>query len=135
MENPALAEIMGVDVEHTRLFSWFLSGSLAAVAGSMLPFRQEIVPLTGTIIIISIFSASIVGGLRSIYGALAGGYMIGMSESLITFHLSTVFGPGMLVYGKVVSLIVLIAALMIAPMGIAGLDIWRSKRWRRSTSF
>ena len=46
MENPALAEIMGVNVENTRLFSWFLSGSLAAVAGSLLPFRQEIVPFS-----------------------------------------------------------------------------------------
>lgn len=134
MENPALAEIMGVDVEHTRLFSWFLSGSLAAVAGSMLPFRQEIVPVTGTLIIVSIFAASIVGGLRSIYGALAGGYIIGISESLVTFYLSIALGPGVLVYGKVVSLIVLVIALIAAPMGIAGLGIWRSKRWRWNSS-
>ena len=134
MENPTLAEIMGVDVEHTRLFSWFLSGSLAAVAGSMLPFRQEIVPLTGTIIIVSIFAASVVGGLSSIYGALAGGYVIGISESLVTFYLSTVLGSGILVYSKVVSLVVLVIALIVAPMGIAGLSIWRNKKWRWSTS-
>ena len=134
MENPTLAEIMGVDVEHTRLFSWFLSGSLAAVAGSMLPFRQEIVPLTGTIIIVSIFAASVVGGLSSIYGALAGGYVIGISESLVTFYLSAVLGSGILVYSKVVSLVVLVIALIVAPMGIAGLSIWRNKKWRWSTS-
>ncbi len=58
MENPSLAEIMGVDVEHTRMFSWFLSGALASAAGSLLPFRQEIVPATGAIIIVSIFAAS-----------------------------------------------------------------------------
>ncbi len=135
MENSALAEIMGVNVEYTRLFSWFLSGSLAAVAGSMLPFRQEIVPATGDIIIVSIFAASIVGGLRSIYGALIGGYIIGISESLITFYLSSIFGVGMLVYSKVVSLIVLVIALIFAPMGITGLEIWRNIRWRRSTSY
>jgi branched-chain amino acid transport system permease protein len=134
MENPDLAEIMGVNVEHTRLFSWFLSGSLAAVAGSMLPFRQEIVPLTGTIIIVSVFAASVVGGLRSIYGALAGGYIIGMSESLVTFYLSKAFGPGVLVYGRVVSLVLLVIVLIVAPMGIAGLSMWRNKKWRWSTS-
>ena len=134
MENPALAEIMGVNVEHTRLFSWFLSGSLAAVAGSMLPFRQEIVPLTGTIIIVSVFSASVVGGLRSIYGALAGGYIIGISESFVTFYLSKAFGPGVLVYGRVVSLVLLVIVLIVAPMGIAGLSIWRNEKWRWSTS-
>lgn len=127
MENPTLAEIMGVNIEHTRLFSWFLSCSLATVAGSLLPFRQEIEPLTGTIIIASIFAASVVGGLSSslssIYGALAGGYIIGLSESLVTFYLSTFLGSSILVYSKVVSLIVLLIALMIAPMGIAGLNI------------
>ncbi len=134
MENPALAEIMGVNVEHTRLFSWFLSGSLAAVAGSLLPFRQEIVPATGAIIIVSIFAASIVGGLGSIYGALVGGFFIGMSESLITFYLSKQLGAGVLLYSKVVSLLLLIAALILSPRGIAGLRIWRHNRWRRSTS-
>lgn len=134
MENPDLAEIMGVNVEHTRLFSWFLSGSLAAVSGSMLPFRQEIVPLTGTIIIVSVFAASVVGGLRSIYGALAGGYIVGMSESLVTFYLSKAFGPGVLVYGRVVSLVLLVIVLIVAPMGIAGLSIWRNKKRRWSTS-
>ena len=134
MENPSLAEIMGVNVEHTRLFSWFLSGSLAAVAGSMLPFRQEIVPLTGTIMIVSVFAASVVGGLRSINGALAGGYVVGISESLVTFYLSKVLGPDVLVYGKVVSLVLLILALIIAPMGIAGLSIWRSRKWRWGNS-
>ncbi|HIP25126.1 MAG TPA: branched-chain amino acid ABC transporter permease, partial [Archaeoglobus profundus] len=48
MENPELAEIMGVNVEYTRLFSWLLSGSLAAVAGCLLPFKQEIFPATGS---------------------------------------------------------------------------------------
>jgi len=134
MENPTLAEIMGVNVEHTRLFSWFLSGSLAAIAGSMLPFRQEIEPLTGTIIIVSIFAASVVGGWGSIYGALAGGYIIGISESLVTLYLSTFLGSGILVYSKVVSLIVLLIALIIAPMGIAGLSIWRNKKWSWNTS-
>lgn len=134
MENPVLAEIMGVNVEHTRLFSWFLSGSLAAVAGSLLPFRQEIVPLTGAMMIVSIFAASIVGGLGSIYGALAGGYTIGISESYVTFYLSGIFGPGVLVYGKVVSLTVLIATLLLAPRGIAGLKIWSRERWPWSTS-
>lgn len=133
MENPALAEIMGVDVEYTRLFSWFLSGSLASAAGSLLPFRQEIVPGTGALVIVSIFAASIVGGLRSINGALAGGYIIGISESLITFYLSTLLGPGVLVYSKVVSLGVLVVALIFAPSGIAGIK--RNLKWRWSTSY
>lgn len=136
MENPALAEIMGVNVEYTRIFSWFLSGSLAAIAGCLLPFRQEIVPLTGSIIIVSIFASSIVGGLATIYGALIGGYVVGMSESLVTYQLSTIFGSGILVYSKVVSLIVLIVMLILSPKGLTGVKWgkWRRVKWLKNSS-
>ncbi len=120
MENPELAEVMGVNVESTRLFSWFLSGSLASIAGCLLPFRQEVVPLTGSFIIVSIFAASIVGGLTSIYGAILGGYVIGFSESLVTFEISRIFGPNVLVYSRVISLAMMIATLVIASEGLAG---------------
>ena len=124
MENPALSQTMGIDVEKTRMFSWILSGGLAGIAGGLLPYMQEIVPLTGDLIIISIFAASVVGGLRYINGALLGGYIIGLSESLITYGLSLIFGAGFLVYGKVVSLIIMILTLLISPSGIYSLD-WK----------
>ncbi|RLI87005.1 MAG: branched-chain amino acid ABC transporter permease [Archaeoglobales archaeon] len=125
MENPDLAEIMGINVEHTRLFSWFLSGSLSGMAGCLLPFKQEIVPGTGAIIIVTIFAASIVGGLSSVVGALLGGYIVGISESLITYELSLIFGAEVLVYSKVVSLIILVVTLLIIPKGLVSL------RWRK----
>ncbi len=128
MESPFLAEIMGVDVENSRIFSWLISGALAAVAGSLLPFRQEIVPASGAIIIVSIFAASIIGGLASIYGALVGGYVIGMSESLVTFELASIFGSGVLLYAKVISLTILILMLVLAPKGITGIN-WRRLFW------
>ncbi|AIG98270.1 MULTISPECIES: branched-chain amino acid ABC transporter permease [Archaeoglobus] len=130
MENPALAEVMGVNVEYTRIFSWFLSGALAAMAGCLLPFKYEIVPSTGAIIIVSIFASSIVGGLSSIYGALIGGYIIGFSETSVTYGLSTFFGAGLLLYGRVVSLIVLVITLVLAPRGITGVN-WRRVSWRK----
>ena len=130
MENPALAEVMGVNVEHTRIFSWFLSGALAAMAGCLLPFKYEVVPSTGAIIIVSIFASSIVGGLSTIYGALLGGYIIGFSETSVTFGLSTIFGSGILLYGRVVSLLVLVATLILAPKGLTGVK-WRRLLWSK----
>jgi branched-chain amino acid transport system permease protein len=124
MENPALAEAMGINVEYTRLFSWIISGALASAAGTLLPFRQEIVPASGAIIIVSIFASSIVGGLSSIYGALIGGYIIGVSESLITFSLSSILGSGVLVYAKVVSLTMLVLTLIFIPKGVTSIK-WR----------
>jgi len=129
MENPSLAEIMGVNLEYMRLFAWGLSGSLAGVAGSLLPFRQEIVPATGAIIIVSIFAASIVGGLSNIFGAVLGGYVIGISESLITYNLSSILGSGILLYGKVISLIILVIMLLLAPQGIVGIGWGKRLRY------
>ena len=128
MENPDLAETMGIDVEKTRIFSWILSGALAGVAGGLLPFMQEIVPMTGSFIIVSIFAASIVGGLSHITGALIGGYVIGISESLITYYLSFILGTGFLVYGKVVALVMMIIMLLLNPSGIIGLKTKLRKR-------
>ncbi|AEF96125.1 branched-chain amino acid ABC transporter permease [Methanotorris igneus] len=131
MENPSLAEAMGVNVENTRLFSWFLSGALAGMAGAVLPFMQVIVPATGGFIIVSIFAASIVGGLQHIAGALIGGYIVGISESLVTYGLSSIFGTGVLVYSKVVSLVMMIFTLLFAPGGITGTKLWEklTKLW------
>jgi len=125
MENPALAEAMGIDVEMTRLFSWFLAAALAGMVGAVLPFLQETVPGTGGFIIVSVFAASIVGGLRNIAGGLIGGYIIGFSESLVTYGLSDVLGTGVLVYSKVVSLMIMVAVLLLLPEGITGTKLWR----------
>jgi len=121
MENPALAVTVGIDISKTRLISWILSGGLAAVAGGLLPFMQEIVPLTGSYILVSIFAASIVGGLSNITGALLGGYVIGFSESIVTYYLTFIFGSSFLVYGKVVSLIIMIITLLLAPKGLVSI--------------
>jgi len=125
MENPALAEAMGIDVEKTRLFSWFLAAALAGMVGAVLPFLQETVPGTGGFIIVSVFAASIVGGLRNIAGGLIGGYIIGFSESMVTYGLSDVLGTGVLVYGKVVSLLIMVAVLLLMPEGVTGTKLWR----------
>ncbi len=131
VENPMLSEIMGVDVEKTRLFSWFLSGALASMAGVLLPFKQEIVPATAELIIVSIFAASIVGGLSSIVGAILGGYIVGISESLVTYILSVLTNnAGLLVYGKVVSLVIIVITLLVAPSGLAGINWRKVIRWR-----
>ncbi|WP_456367767.1 branched-chain amino acid ABC transporter permease [Thermococcus sp.] len=125
MENPALAEAMGIDVETTRLFSWFLAAAVAGMVGAVLPFLQETVPGTGGFIIVSVFAASIVGGLRNIAGGLIGGYIIGFSESLVTYGLSNIAGTGVLVYSKVVSLLIMVAVLLLLPEGITGTKLWR----------
>lgn len=134
MENPSLAQVMGVNVETTRIVSWALSGGFACVAGALLPFKQQIYPFAGDVIIVSVIAASIVGGLGTIFGAVIGGYIIGMSESFVTFQLSTIIGPDVLVYSRMVSLIVLIIMLFLAPKGILSINWRRLFKWSTSSS-
>ncbi|MHC1583002.1 MAG: ABC transporter permease subunit [Candidatus Syntropharchaeia archaeon] len=85
-----------------------------------------ILVISTMVIAVLIFAASIVGGLSNIFGAVLGGYVIGISESLITYNLSSILGSGILLYGKVISLIILVIMLLLAPQGIVGIG-WRKR--------
>ncbi|MDI9644843.1 MAG: branched-chain amino acid ABC transporter permease, partial [Candidatus Verstraetearchaeota archaeon] len=70
IENAPLAGTVGVNSDLVYLISWFLAGGLAGIAGSMLPLWFIGNPDTGSYLLISIFAASVVGGLYNIYGAV-----------------------------------------------------------------
>ena len=78
-------------------------------------------PLDGSLILPVIFAASIVGGFGSIYGALIGGYLMGMSEMLISNYLATIIGPEVLSYSKAIPLIALAVALLLCPKGLVSI--------------
>lgn len=121
VENPDLARVMGVNTYAVMATSWFISGFLGGLGGSIYPlFLRLAHPNAGDDMLPSIFAASVVGGLQSIYGGLIGGLIIGLSEKLITGLLGQIW-PGITVYQYVVSMAFLIAALVVMPRGIMGL--------------
>jgi len=120
VENPDLAETLGIDVNKTRAVAWFLAGGLAGLAGGLLPFRLLTSPALGSFILIRIFAASVLGGLNSLAGAVLGGYIVGFSEILGIYllsqppiYLSTAYRPA-------IPFIMLIVTLLVAPQGISG---------------
>lgn len=125
VENPQLAGVMGVNINLVFAISWFLSGGLAAIAGVLLPLWFMVGPDTGTSVLLSIFAASIVGGFSNIYGAALGGYLVGLSEILITNFLAQNVGSWTISYRPAIPLLAIVATLMIAPTGIAGVS-WAS---------
>jgi branched-chain amino acid transport system permease protein len=72
IDNPALAETIGINVNLTYAVSWFISGGLAGIGGALAPLHVTCNTDTGTRLLISIFAASIVGGFMNIYGAFFG---------------------------------------------------------------
>lgn len=120
MENYALASTQGINTERVLTIAWFLVGGIAGISGSLYPMWFYMDPTVGTTMFISIFAACVVGGLRSIYGSLLGGFLIGASEILITFAFAGVVGGWVWTYRAITSLIIAVVALLVMPNGIAG---------------
>ncbi|MEM3395691.1 MAG: branched-chain amino acid ABC transporter permease [Nitrososphaerota archaeon] len=124
IENPSLAEVIGININLTYAFSWFISGGLAGIAGALLPLYMTCNPDIGVRLLISVFAASIVGGLTNIYGAFLGGLVIGLAETLGTGYLSIMIGPWIVPYRPVIPLGLMLLTLLFAPRGLTGID-WR----------
>jgi branched-chain amino acid transport system permease protein len=127
MENPSLAESIGVNVSMMLAVSWFIAGGLAGIAGGLIPLWTEFSPDIGTILLPSIFCASIVGGLEQIYGAVLGGLLLGLVDVVGTSVLASIIGPWVAFYEPIIPLIVLSVTLIVAPQGLAGLRVRRGK--------
>ncbi|MGA8904917.1 MAG: branched-chain amino acid ABC transporter permease [Candidatus Bathyarchaeia archaeon] len=127
MENPSLSEAIGINVSMMLAVSWFIAGGLAGVAGALIPLWTEINPGIGTLLLASIFCASIVGGLEQIYGAVLGGLLLGLVDVVGTSVLASVVGPWISFYEPIVPLVVLSVTMIVAPRGLAGLRFRRGK--------
>ncbi|MEM4316032.1 MAG: branched-chain amino acid ABC transporter permease [Nitrososphaerota archaeon] len=125
IENPPLAEVVGINVRLAYAVSWFISGGLAGLAGSYMPLWFLTGTETGSVLLVSIFAASIVGGFQNLYGALLGGLVIGLGEILGTAELATLLGSWIIPYRPVIPLIAMSVALLFAPQGLTGLN-WPS---------
>jgi branched-chain amino acid transport system permease protein len=125
MENYNLANVHGINTERVLSIAWFFVGGIAGLSGSLYPIWFAMDPWVGARMFISIFAACVVGGLRSIYGSLLGGFLIAFSEIIVTYLLSIYF-PWIWSYRAVTSMLIAAVALVEMPSGIAGLI----QKWR-----
>jgi branched-chain amino acid transport system permease protein len=121
VEDSELASNLGINTDLLNALAWFLIGGLAGMAGSMFPLYIQVTPLTGTYLIITIFAGSMLGGIYSIYGAIVGGYIMGLTETFGVIFLADILGVWVTAYRLLISLSILIAILLVLPKGISGL--------------
>jgi branched-chain amino acid transport system permease protein len=112
-ENPALARVVGIDVEATIRWTWILGGALAAAAGTMSGILVQIRPFMGFDLLLPLFAAAILGGIGSVPGAVAGGLVIGIAEA------ATVQLVGA-EWRAAVAFVLLIIMLLARPRGLFG---------------
>lgn len=112
-DNMELARLSGIEIQKIIYLTWGISGSLAAAAGILYGIDVQVHAGMGWNFLIPLFTAAILGGLGNVYGALAGGLIIGVVQQVSTaFLLPT--------YKTAVAFIIMIVLLLIRPQGIFG---------------
>jgi len=127
-ENSDLSGIVGINVKLIFRISWFLGGGIAGIAGALMSLWFQGDPNLGPLLIPSVFAASIVGGFFSIYGAIVGGILVGLTEVLGTRFLAGEFGSWLIAYRPLIPLVFIVVTLLLAPRGLAGINWSRLRR-------
>lgn len=121
-ENPRVAGLMGVDSNRVIVMTFAIGAALAAVAGVMwgatyasAQFAMGFVPG------LKAFSAAVLGGIGNIYGAMLGGILLGLIESLGAGYIGDLTGNFLgSQYQDIFAFVVLIFVLTLRPSGIMG---------------
>jgi branched-chain amino acid transport system permease protein len=121
-ENPRVAGLMGVDSNRVIVMTFAIGAALAAIAGVMWAANYSSAQFAmGFVPGLKAFSAAVLGGIGNIYGAMLGGVLLGLIESLGAGYIGDLtggfFGSN---YQDIFAFIVLIIVLTLRPSGIMG---------------
>jgi branched-chain amino acid transport system permease protein len=114
-ENQDVAALMGINVNVIISLTFAIGSSLAAVAGILTAMEYKVYPTMGTMAGLKAFIAAVVGGIGNITGAMVGGVILGILETL-----------GVVVFGipqglkDTIAFSLLIIILLVKPAGIFG---------------
>lgn len=121
-ENPRVAGLMGVDSNKVIVATFAIGAALAAIAGVMWAANYSSAQFAmGFLPGLKAFSAAVLGGVGNIYGAMVGGILLGLIESLGAGYIGDLTG-GVLGshYQDIFAFVVLIIVLTLRPSGIMG---------------
>ncbi|MFL2100284.1 branched-chain amino acid ABC transporter permease [Desemzia sp. FAM 23991] len=112
--DASAAQLMGINVDNTISFTFFLGSSLAGAAGVLVGlYYNTIDPMMGVAPGLKAFVAAVLGGIGIIPGAMIGGLTIGIIETMVSAYGNSMIRDAV-VYG------ILILILIIRPSGILG---------------
>ena len=112
--NLQSAKLMGINTDRIIAFTFALGSALAAAAGVLVAIRiPRIDPLMGILVGLKAFVAAVLGGIGNIPGAMLGGLLIGITETMVVGYLSPT-------YKDAVAFAILILILLFRPSGLLG---------------
>ncbi len=121
-QSPRLAGLMGIDANRIIAVTFVIGSSLAAIGGFLVSAYYGLAHYyMGFLLGLKAFSAAVLGGIGNIRGAMLGGLLLGIIESLGAGYIGPLthglFGSN---YQDVFAFFVLIAILIIRPAGLLG---------------
>lgn len=112
-ENAEFASLLGIEARRMIALTFILSAVLTALAGVLVGPLTYLEPGMGGSLGLLGLVAAIVGGLGNIYGAVAGGFVIGLVNVLVAYAIGGNFVEAM-------TFVVLVLVLLLRPQGIFG---------------
>lgn len=108
------SRLMGIKINKVISIT-FVIGSLLAAIGSILYFtdRMSVTPFSGTLPGLKCFVAAVIGGIGSVPGAVVGGFIIGICETMM-------IALGYSTFSDAFTFVLLIIMLLFRPTGIFG---------------
>ena len=112
-DNADLAESSGIDVQRVIRVTWVVGAGLAGLAGVMFGISEQVQWDMGAKLLLLIFAAVILGGLGTAYGAMLGGFVVGVAVEMSTLVIPVEFKTA-------IALGILIVMLLVRPQGLLG---------------
>jgi len=121
-EDGDAARLMGIPIDRVVAFTFFLGAFVAGVGGVFYCVTYgKVEPLTGFLPGLKAFVAAVIGGIGSIPGAIVGGLVLGVAESVIPYLLREWFGwQEAFAWKDAIAFALLIVILVVKPTGLLG---------------
>ncbi|MCC7450199.1 MAG: branched-chain amino acid ABC transporter permease [Anaerolineae bacterium] len=126
--NTTLAKVIGIPVDRVNDLTWLLVGGLTGVGGALWGVYTAVNPLMGWFTVLSVFAATVLGGMTSFFGTILGAYVVSFSENLLMQWLNFQFGLDFS-FKPAVPFVIIILVLLFRPQGLVGLTSGL-RRWR-----
>ncbi|KAB1145697.1 branched-chain amino acid ABC transporter permease [Streptomyces luteolifulvus] len=123
-QDPDTAKLMGINTDRIIVVAFALGAIFAAIGGVAYGLKYGQIDFRmGFILGLKAFTAAVLGGIGNIYGAMIGGLVLGVAETLATAYIADI--PGMDQFGSqswadVWAFVLLILVLLFRPQGLLG---------------